>query len=48
MKWLQQQMGHASITVTLDVYGDWFKLQDHAAADALGAELVGNNLGNRA
>ena len=48
VKWLQQQMGHASITVTLDVYGDWFKLQDHAAADALGAELVGNNLGNRA
>jgi len=23
VKWLQQQMGHASITVTLDVYGDW-------------------------
>jgi hypothetical protein len=24
------------------------KLQDHAAADALGAELVGNKAGNRA
>jgi len=46
--WLQQQMGHASVKVTLDVYGKWFKLQDHAAADALGSTLLGNTAGNRA
>lgn len=45
-KWLQQQMGHASIRITLDTYADWFKLQDHEAADALAAALVGNSAGN--
>src|SRR5262249_38726847 len=47
-KWLQQQMGHSSIGVTLDTYGHWFKLSDSDAADALGAALVGNGLGNGA
>ena len=51
-KWLQQQMGHSSIKVTLDVYGDWFKLTDQRAADELGDALLGdavsgNTFGNR-
>ena len=47
-KWLQQQMGHKSISVTLDTYGDWFRLSDTQAADALGAAVFGNTLGNTA
>lgn len=42
-KWLQQQMGHSSIKVTLDYYAKWWNLEDHAAADALGA-LVGSEM----
>jgi integrase len=42
-KWLQQQMGHSSINVTLDTYAKWWNLEDHAAADALGA-LVGSEV----
>ena len=45
-KWLQQQLGHASITITYDVYGKWFKLADAKAADAVGDALLGNQLGN--
>ena len=44
-KWLQQQMGHATIGITLDTYGRWFRLAD-AAAFALGAALLGNQVGN--
>ena len=44
-KWLQQQMGHATIGITLDTYGRWFRLHD-AAAFALGAALLGNQVGN--
>ena len=40
-KWIQQQMGHSSITITLDTYGDWFKLHDQQAADDMGAALLG-------
>src|SRR5215475_740765 len=32
--------GHSSINLTLDTYAMWWTLEDHAAADALGA-LVG-------
>jgi hypothetical protein len=39
-------MGHTSLKVTLDVYGDWFTLHDQAAADDLGTALVGNKIGN--
>jgi hypothetical protein len=34
-------MGHSSIAVTLDIYGDWWNLEDHAAAERLGALLDG-------
>jgi integrase len=47
VKWLQQQLGHATIGITLDTYGDWFKLSDATAADDLAATLVGNRIGNR-
>ena len=46
-KWLQQQLGHSKIGVTLDTYADWFKLVDTAAADALSDTLLGNRTGNR-
>jgi integrase len=46
-KWLQQQMGHSSINVTLDTYAKWWNLEDHAAADALGA-LVGSEVAAKA
>jgi integrase len=45
-KWLQQQLGHSSITITFDVYGDWFKLNDSEAADDLATGLLGNAAGN--
>jgi integrase len=46
-KWLQQQMGHSSINVTLDTYAKWWNLEDHAAADALGA-VVGSEVAAKA
>ena len=45
-EWIKQQMGHTSIRITLDVYADWFKLQDHAAVDGLAGALTGNVVGN--
>jgi integrase len=42
-KWVQQQLGHAKIGITLDLYADWFTLSDARAADALGAALLGEN-----
>jgi hypothetical protein len=45
-KWLQQQLGHSSIQITLDVYGDHFELKDRQAADALGSTLLGNQTGS--
>jgi len=36
-KCLQPQMGYSSINLTLDTYAMWSNLEDHAAADALGA-----------
>jgi hypothetical protein len=45
-KWIQQQLGHASITITFDIYGDHFKLHDTEAADALADSLFGNTAGN--
>ena len=47
-KWIQQQMGHSSIKVTFDTYGDWFRLYDQQAADEMGAALLGPGNGNRA
>jgi integrase len=43
-KWLQAQLGHASIAITLDLYAKHATLTDHAAADALGSALLGNGL----
>jgi integrase len=45
-KWVQQQLGHASISITLDLYADWFKLHDEHAADELGSALLGNGAGD--
>ena len=36
-KWLQQQMGHHSISVTMDVYGRWFPVRQDGRADQLAA-----------
>jgi len=46
VKWLQQQLGHASAAFTLDVYGGWFQVRDEHAADALADALFGNTAGN--
>lgn len=35
MQYVQQQLGHSSIKVTVDVYGSWLRLRDPAAADRL-------------
>jgi integrase len=43
-KWLQQQLGHASISITLDLYASHFALRDAHAANALGAALLGSDL----
>ena len=45
--WLQQQLGHSDVRLTLNVYASSFSLHDAGAADALGAALLGNNPGNR-
>jgi integrase len=45
--WLQQQLGHSDVRLTLNVYASSFALHDAGAADALGARLLGNRLGNR-
>lgn len=36
-QWVQQQLGHSSIKVTVDVYGSWIRLRDPEAADRLDA-----------
>jgi integrase len=46
-QWVKQQMGHSSIKVTFDLYGDWFRLHDQQAADEMGAALLGDG-GNTA
>lgn len=33
--YVQHQLGHASIQMTVDLYGHWFRLSDHGAADRL-------------
>src|SRR5262249_49988138 len=38
--WLQAQMGHSSLTVTLDVYSRWWRLRDLEAADRLDRLVV--------
>lgn len=37
--WVKDQMGHASIQVTYDVYGDWFPAEDAGAADRYEARI---------
>jgi integrase len=46
IQYVQQQLGHSSITVTVDTYGSWIRLRDPAAADRLDA-LVGTVSGTR-
>ena len=47
VKYLQQQLGHASASVTLDTYGGWFQVREVDAADALANAVLGNPAGNR-
>jgi integrase len=46
-KWVSQQLGHANISITLNLYARWFAAVDTQAADALGAALLGNAAGNQ-
>lgn len=46
-KWVSQQLGHANISITLNLYARWFAAVDTQAADALGAALLGNVAGNQ-
>jgi hypothetical protein len=43
---VSQQLGHAKISITLNLYAKWFAQVDTQAADALGSALLGNGLGN--
>jgi integrase len=45
-KWVSQQLGHANISITLNLYARWFAAVDTEAADALGSTLLGNAAGN--
>lgn len=38
-QWVQQQLGHASIKLTIDTYGSWIRERNPAAADRLAASL---------
>ena len=46
-KWRRCRGRQSSINVTLDTYAKWWDLEDHAAADALGA-LVRSEVAPRA
>ena len=46
-QWLKQQMGHSSIAVTLDVYGDWFQKQDEGRANRGAGRLLGDKVGDK-
>lgn len=45
IQYVQQQLGHSSIKVTVDTYGSWIRLRDPAAADRLDA-LLANGAAN--
>jgi integrase len=40
IQYVQQQLGHSSIKVTVDTYGGWIRLRDPVAADRLDALLA--------
>jgi integrase len=40
IKWIQLQMGHHSINVTLDIYGHLMPDDERTAANKLGALIV--------
>jgi integrase len=42
-KYIQTQMGHSSIKITLDVYGHLLDKSNKAAADGLAAQIFGNS-----
>ena len=46
-QWLKQQMGHSSIAVTLDVYGDWFQKRDDGQANRGAGRLLGDKVGDK-
>jgi hypothetical protein len=43
----REQLGHANISITLNLYARWFAAVDTRAADDLGAALLGNQTGNQ-
>jgi integrase len=40
-QWVQQQLGHSSIKLTVDTYGSWIRERNPAAADQLAAVVNG-------
>ena len=47
-QWVQQQLGHASIKITVDTYGSWIRERNPAAADSLAALVAGSVAGSGA
>lgn len=45
-KYLQKQMGHSSIKITLDIYGHLMKDVNKEAASRLGKAILGENYSN--
>ncbi len=42
IQWVQQQLGHTSIKLTVDHYGSWIRHRDQAAADRFFARVSGD------
>lgn len=38
--YVQQQVGHASVTMTVDTYGSWFAVKAPGAMDRLASQVV--------
>jgi len=45
-KYIQSQMGHSSIKVTMDIYGHLMEATNHEAANKIGATIFGNAVDN--
>jgi integrase len=46
IQYVQQQLGHSSIKLTVDCYGKWIRIQDPEAADRLDALVSAEQLGS--
>jgi integrase len=46
IQYVQQQLGHASIGITVDIYGKWIRITDPEAADRLDALVNGASQGS--